>query len=355
MNNYLKEYDLDLDDFKRVFQFASNYYIDPNKSTTGRTTFEPRGLGAILDNFTIGKLTEIGVEKILSINEPSKHYILDFDIKGTSVVMDEPDIIKVLIGKEYREPNFHIEIKNTSDNDRWIGLTEEQFNTIRRSANGKQIYFIYASIFSPLSDDNPKRSNLTGMFLREIEDTQKSQIFQEFVKLNAKCRIEFIFSSEDLINFGYPFEKGMNMYETQLFKEVKINSVFSKNGFRKDIIKQEEYKSEDTIIHLELNNGIKPENEYFSKILITGHFKLLSKMRSKFIIPISPVNISSGIFGDFLLEAGNVYNFSLKTLGRDPKLKRNNLFIAKRKVIQLMEKNILRQPDELIKSIATQI
>ena len=44
--------------------------IDPAKNTTGRTTGEPRGLGAILDAFTLGKLTE----KILS---------QQFDISGT--------------------------------------------------------------------------------------------------------------------------------------------------------------------------------------------------------------------------------------------------------------------------------
>ena len=65
MNEY---YDLKFEDFKRVFEFGTNYYIEPNKNTTGRTTGEPRGLGAILDSFTLGKLTEIGVEKILKIN-----------------------------------------------------------------------------------------------------------------------------------------------------------------------------------------------------------------------------------------------------------------------------------------------
>lgn len=116
-----------------------------------------------------------------------------------------------------REPNLFIEIKNTSENDRWIGLTEEQFNTIKRSAKGREIFMIYASIVSNIRDNNPKTADLTGMFLKKIEDQDKSQIFQEFLSLNAKCRIEFIVSSKDLERFAFPFERGMNMYETKLF------------------------------------------------------------------------------------------------------------------------------------------
>ena len=69
----MKYYQLTLEDFKRVFGFGTNYYIDPAKNTTGRTAGEPRGLGAILDAFTLGKLTEIGVEKILTENNKNKN------------------------------------------------------------------------------------------------------------------------------------------------------------------------------------------------------------------------------------------------------------------------------------------
>ena len=214
MNEY---YQLTFDDFKRVFQFGTNYYLEPSKNTTGRTTGEPRGLGAILDAFTLGKLTEIGVEKILKANNPNKDYILDFKIKSNNKVKDEPDIIEIIDNGNKREPNLFIEIKNTSENDRWIGLTEEQFNTIKRSAKGREIFMIYASIVSNIRDNNPKTADLTGMFLKKIEDQDKSQIFQEFLSLNAKCRIEFIVSSKDLERFAFPFERGMNMYETKLF------------------------------------------------------------------------------------------------------------------------------------------
>ncbi|MCS6956548.1 MAG: hypothetical protein NZM02_01725, partial [Patescibacteria group bacterium] len=128
---------LSLEDFKKAFEFGTKYYLDPNKITTGRTTAEPRGLGAVLDAFTIGKITEIGVQKILFKQNEKKSYILDFDIKKNILVKNEPDIIGVYENEKIRTPNVFIEIKYTSEKDRWLGITEEQFNTIKRSSKNR--------------------------------------------------------------------------------------------------------------------------------------------------------------------------------------------------------------------------
>ena len=102
----MKYFKMELNDFKRVFEFGTSYYIDPNKNTTGRTTGEPRGLGAILDSFTLGKLTEIGVEKILTEHNGNKSYLLDFDIKTNSKVKDEPDILSIKVEQKRQLINF---------------------------------------------------------------------------------------------------------------------------------------------------------------------------------------------------------------------------------------------------------
>jgi len=107
----MKYYKLLFEDFKRVFEFATSFYIEPTKNTTGRTSGEPRGLGSILDSFTIGKLAEIGVEKILTILNKEKNYLLDFDIKNNSKVKNEPDIVSIVENKTQREPNIFTEIK----------------------------------------------------------------------------------------------------------------------------------------------------------------------------------------------------------------------------------------------------
>ncbi len=354
MNEY---YELIFEDFKRVFEFGTNYYIEPSKNTTGRTTGEPRGLGAILDAFTLGKLTEIGVEKILKINNPDKDYVLDFDIKSNNDVKDEPDIIAIIENNVSREPNLFIEIKNTSDNDRWIGLTEEQFNTIKRSANNREIYMIYTSIVSNTIDNNPKTTDLTGMFLKEIENQDKSQIFQNFASLNAKCKIEFIISSKDLEKFAYPFDRGMNMYETNLFQEKKKTSFYSQGGteLRKDILDVKEFINFDDIMSLTLSNNKSVERNEISQFKIKGDLKLLYKKSTTYIECLSDVYLENEIFGKFKLEVNKFYSFNLITVGRDPKLKRNNLFIAKNRIFQLMEKGLIRQPNEVIKEIVNKI
>jgi hypothetical protein len=229
----MNHYKLLFEDFKRVFEFATSYYIEPTKNTTGRTSGEPRGLGAILDSFTIGKLAEIGVEKILTILNKDKIYLLDFDIKNNSKVKNEPDIVSIVENKAQRKPNIFTEIKNTSENDRWIGLTEDQFNTIKRSSDNKKIFMIYASINSTTINKNPKTVDLSGMFLKQIEDKNKSLIFQEFADLNADCKIEFILSSKDLEKYGCPFERGMNMYETTIFKLKNVVHFIAKMALEK--------------------------------------------------------------------------------------------------------------------------
>ncbi len=350
-------YKLTLEDFKRVFEFGTNYYIDPSKNTTGRTTGEPRGLGAILDAFTLGKLTEIGVEKILREHNQNKNYILDFDIKSNSQVKDEPDIIQINEFSKNREPNVFIEIKNTSENDRWIGLTEEQFNTIKRSAGKRRIYMIYASINSETIENNPKTTDLTGMFLKEIENQNKSKIFQKFAGLNAKCKIEFIISADDLDQFAFPFERGMNMYETRLFDEKKTTSFYSQGGLqvRKDVLGIEEFNSFDGIRKLEISNGVSSEREEISKFKVKGSFKLIKKRKKTYIECISDIYLENGIFGKFKLENGKFYSFNLATVGRDPKLKRNNLFIAKNRIYQLINDNKIRQPEIVIQEIVNNI
>ena len=351
--NYIMiNYKLTIEDFKRVFEFGTSYYINPAKNTTGRTTGEPRGLGSILDAFTLGKLTEIGVEKILTENSQNKNYILDFDIKSTFHVKDEADIIQILENNKNREPNVFIEIKNTSENDRWIGLTEEQFNTIKRSAKDKKIYMIYASIHSKIINNNPKTIDLTGMFLKEIEDSNKSKIFQKFASLNAKCKIEFIISSDDLEKFSYPFERGMNMYETRLFDEKKRNSVYNQAGLlRKDALRIKKFRDFDSSIELKIKKDYYAEKKEISIFKVNGNFNLIFKKSKTIIECLSDVYVENNIFGKFTLKNDKFYGFNLATVGRDPKLKRNNLFIAKNKIYQLIEDKKITDPQIVLREI----
>lgn len=55
------------------------------------------------------------------------------------------------------------------------------------------------------------------------------------------------------------------------------------------------------------------------------------------------------------LEKNNFYDFNLETLGRDPKLKRNNIFISKKHIYQLIEKKLIRNPEKILQEIAQEI
>jgi len=188
-----------------------------------------------------------------------------------------------------------------------------------------------------------------------MEDKNKSEIFQKFANLNAECRIEFIISSKDLSIFAYPFERGMNMYETNLFEEKRSSSFYSKDGTRKDVLSIEEYKKFNGVKKLEIEKGFYPEKDEISEFKIKGTFKLIHKRKKSYIECISDVSVENSIFGKFYLEKNKFYKFNLVTLGRDPKLKRNNLFISKKRIYQLIEEGKIRKPEIIVEEIVERI
>jgi hypothetical protein len=354
MNNY----DLQLGDFIKVTEFGVRYYLDPAKNTTGRTTGEPRGLGAILDAFSLGKLTELGVKNILNDYNKSKDYGLDFTIRSNSDVAEDPDIIEVIENSKPRNPMVFLEIKNTSEGDRWIGLTDEQFTSIKTGANGRDVYTIYASITSTIKNANPKTTDLTGMLLKGIY--KKSSVFSGFADLNGVCAIEFVISSKDLAKYSYNFKKGMNFYETALFKEkiaTPTNHPIKKKDktFRNQTLLIKEYKSYNSTIEIEKRDGEKAENKDISMFKIQGSFKLY-KVRKRTIIECnSNIKLNNEIFGTYELQKGRYYYFNLETVGRDPILKRNNYFMAKRRIFQLIKQGKIDKPDDCLKKITKKI
>ena len=351
----MKHYKFTRNDFKKAFEFGVNYYIAPFKNVTGRTTNEPRGLGAVLDAFTIGKLTEIGVEKILKKLNKNKVYVIDFDIKKDNQAMHDPDIPAIKEKGVSREPNYFVEIKTTFEKDRWIGVTEDQFATIKGNAKGREIFLIYASIHSQAVNNNPKTTDLAGMFFKEIENQKKSKIFQEFADLNACCKIEFILSSNSLEKLAYPFKKGMNIYETNLFQEKKRTCFYSKKGTRKDVLSTKEYKDFKGNLRLEIGKGKPLEDETISTFKVLGTFKIISKKSKTSIECTSDVFLENNVFGEFHLEKGKFYSFNIETIGRNPKLQRNNLFLCKRRIYQLIQQGKIEKPEKVIQKIAKNI
>lgn len=343
-------YNFSEDDFAQAFKFAVEYYLDPSKVPTGRTSAEPRGFGAVLDAFTRGKLVEIGIQKQLEELNSSKGYDLDFEMHSAHEVKNDPDIIKVSdVGGELRDPNLFVEIKNTSIGDRWIGVTEEQFESLKRGSKGRTIYFVYASVRSK-SPQNPRAADFVGMYLKHISGLPQ---LSRFAELNASAHLEFIITETELEEYGISFPQNALTYETNLFGEV--TRLFKSDGsLSANIRLLKTYSKYADKIQILRHDG-SPDEQY-GIFDIAGSFNIYLKTNPKsvrhYIHCLSNVTVMNEVFGSFNLETGKSYNFNLETLGRDPVLKRNNIFIAKRRVFQLIAERLLTDPETSLQKVA---
>ena len=145
--------------------------------------------------------------------------------------------------------------------------------------------------------------------------------------------------------------------------EIDTDSVEEVNITKKDgslksgILLDKSYDNFNGKINIPLtNSNIDKKYGVFS---IIGDFKLFTKVNEKsirnYIYCNNNVTLSNNVFGKYILKKGEYYNFNLITVGRDPKLKRNNLFIAKRRIKSLIKKNILNNPIDHINKIAKNI
>ena len=340
------------DDFEKAFKFAVEYYLDPKKSPSGRTTAEPRGLGSVIDAFLIGKLAEIAVPKMLSFFNLKKSYELDFSIKSTSSVRNDPDIISIVENDLKRNPNNFIEIKRTSNGDRWIGLTDEQLSTMRSNSQDRQILIVFVSI-SSVDPKSSRSSDLLGMFLKHKSGLP---ILDGFDDINAHADLEFIISVDDLEQFGTRFPKDSYFYETELFQgPIKIRR--NDGDLIKGIKLERSCLSFSNDISVPLIDGSL--DKIYGTFYVKGNFNIYKKINSKsqrnFIECLSDTVIQNDIFGSFELEKGKTYRFNLFRVGSDPKLKRNNLFIAKRRIYQLISLGNLSSPEIILEKIANSI
>jgi hypothetical protein len=342
------------EDFRQAFGFALEYHLDPTKQQIGRTSAEPRGFGGVLDAFTRGKLVEIGVTQMIHGLNPSVKGELDFEMHVASAVRTDPDIISIKENNIKRSPNIFTEIKNTLPNDRYIGVTEEQLASIKTGAGCKPAFTIYASINVNNSNDNPRKADFVGMYLKHLTG---HEMFDQFLDLSAFAKLEFVLSLEELERFGTRFPAGELFLETDMFSDAK--KIYKKNG---ELVKgiQLISKFNDHDSHLDM--PLKKDGELYAPygdFYVKGSFNIYRKINNKSIIQyihcITDVSVKNDVFGTYQLDKGNTYWFNLITVGRDPILKRNNLFIAKRRVYQLIDQGLLSNPSESLERIANDI
>jgi len=340
------------EDLKKCFKFAVEYHLDETKLAANRTTGQYRGLGGIIDSFVIGKLIELGVARIIEQNT-NKKCILDFDMhENLNEHINDPDIIKIEEDGEERDPRLFIEIKNISPDDRWIGLTAEQFRTIltddMAGENPENVILIYASLISKNSE---KDIDPLGVYLKSCIEQDLLDDFCQVEDLYIK--IQYISTGAELQEKGVEFNVGSFLYETDIFEEA--------SGLTSRQVKDPEKRDKFVPQELEPNKfpvimrNMKDPPEEFGEFTFTGVIEVFKKTNEKsqrmYVHCIEDVKIKNFVLGVFNLEAGKVYETYFETVGMNPTLKRNNIWIAQRNLSNV----ISMTPEEKIKEIKENI
>lgn len=337
-------------DLLKCFEFAVKYHLDENKSNVNRTTGQYRGLGSIIDSFLLGKFNELGVAKAIEYFNSNIKCKVDFEIYPLKKdKRSEPDITMIKENGIERDPNLFVEIKYISPEDRWVGLSKEQLDTILKNklvqSSGKNVFLIYASLET---DSGRKNSDLLGALLK---NQLKTPLFYDFCEItNLYIEIKYVISCQELLKYGVPFNKGSYMYEVNLigepFDDIKAKKTRS-SGYTKKVPKTK---------YLPITTR---DNKQFSKeigkLRVKGNYAIYIKKNEKsnrvYIDCITKVIISNKVAGKFILKKGKMYELSCERLGRSPELKRNNVWIANRNL-----HNIVREkPEKRMKYIANNI
>jgi hypothetical protein len=340
-------------DIEKCMKFAVEYHLDEKKQSANRTTGQYRGLGGLFDSFIIGKLIEIGVARIIDRGTRKKS-ILDFSMwDNVNSKVSEPDISKIKQRGKEREPNIYVEIKNISPNDRWIGLTLEQFKTIKSDKiagnNPKNIFLIYASLHSKSED---KDLDPLGVYLKDI---LKKDLFKDFCKPKEMyVKIHYILSGEELSKKGTRFDTDSFMYETDVIRLATdtIKSRILDSEKRSEYTKKVKIRGKK--LPVIMRNDYKPPHE-FGVFKIKGNVEVYRKdndsSQREYILAKSKATITNKVLGDFLLEKGKVYECFFETVGLNPTLKRNNLWIANRNLNNVVSKSVKQRIKEIRKKI----
>jgi len=327
------------------------YHLDKTKLATNRTTGQYRGLGGIIDSFAIGKLIEIGVGKIIE-KQSRKKVVLDFDMHELNKEnISDPDIIKVSENEKERPPELFVEIKNVSEADRWIGLTAEQFKTILSNKlakhDPKKVILIYATLFkkNDQGDIDP-----LGVYLKSKISMNLLKKFCNVGDLFVK--IQYVITGEDLNKFGVPFNQGSYLYETEIIKEA---SKFTSKRILNSHESYEKIELEKGKLPVVMSN-ILPEPKEFGDFSYEGDIDVYVKKNYKdgklssrrmYIHCRSDAVVKNKVLGLFDLEKDKIYECWFVTVGMNPSLKRNNIWIAQRNL-----KNIIpKKPEEYIEEV----
>lgn len=340
------EYTLTIDDLKQCVEFAVGYYFKNKGANASRTTGQGRGLGYIINDMVGGKAVEIGVRGMLEALAPNKRFLLDFSIHSTSKREDDPDIVDIEENGILREPRMHIEIKSFSRKDRWVGLTETQFDSIKAKVHGNlgSIILIYAGL-DTIKQEDTKRADLLGSFLKVAAREEFARLFDNFASIGEiKVRAFFAITGKDLEEHGVRFTAKDFLWETEIFTEAR--------------------QKLENLQELDINGATLPKyqpSEKYPYPDLIGDIRFDGKLRaflknnekSKYLLLKceSDVLIKNEVLGQFMLQKGKVYRYSPNTAGRNPVIFNASRWIAARNAPRIAGEPI----DLAMKEIAEKI
>ncbi len=329
-------------DFYRCFEFPVRYYLDETRSKSNRTTGQQRGLGSVINDFFLGKLIEIGVARAIEESGEGKKCRLDFNIHKQGENHDnDPDILGVVETSGERKPRLFVEIKNVSENDRFIGLTAEQCNTMLESEiigkDSSKLFIVYATV---TSENKGRLCDVFGAYLKsEIKDG----ILDGFADVDEIClEIKSVISAKELMENCVRFNKGSLFYETEILGEEFLAKKAERIRSQKYL---EKYVKESTLPIIMMNDY--PEPREFGDFYLHGEVKLLVKKNDKsrrvYLDALSNGSITNHVLGEFKFKKGKMYELSFTTVGRNPVLSRNNIWVARRNLPNLVKDSVLER------------
>jgi len=226
--------------FEKAFNFAIDYFSNPDKVVKDRTGTKQRGLGQILDDQMIGKIVEYGVCKIIELNHKKKKQLIPDNEVKSDFEYGQPDVIQIIENKNKRLPKIFLEIKNSSKNYDWLSVYDSQFDGMKKWAKKNKskfenIFVIFASlldkngerIFSDDVEEGKDEKWLMGDDLSRIE-TAKQKLLKEILK-EIKCTKN---TAEKIIIFDESQKNNIEKLSEETLRGIK-NLINLKLTFKK--------------------------------------------------------------------------------------------------------------------------
>lgn len=355
----MNSYKFTKEDFLEALKFTTLYHLEETKQSRGRTNSGERGYGGELDSFISGKLTEKGVAKILeNYSKMNYKFEIDNEIYTDSEIgkKSDPDITKIILEENIkREPKIHLEIKKINEDlDEWVGMRGDQYESLVSTKGNidDKMFIINASL---KFDDNlsKKSHDIVGSLLKElIKPSNTDPIYKFSDYQNLTCKVNYIYSMEQLKKYGVFYKKGTIMTSPLLLKG---KSAYKKDGsIAKGFIKSKTIPKGIYIKKMRLQNS--NDLEFFSEWNIEGSFEEFhyGDHKNEYLFLTEDTNFSNKVFGDFHFKKGETIKFFFINKLRAPK-SIDDYWFARIKIDQLIKNNEIPSVEESLFFIAQNI